>query len=76
MAQQRTAAGDVAWSVVLGRQPVQRHPGGADRSARGAGFSSFEQQIQDNADVPLVFARMDDPEHNRLRRMMTSDFTA
>lgn len=41
-----------------------------------AGFSSFEQQIQDNADVPLVFARMDDPEHNRLRRMMTSDFTA
>ena len=41
-----------------------------------AGFSSFEQQIEDNADVPLVFARMDDPEHNRLRRMMTSDFTA
>jgi cytochrome P450 len=41
-----------------------------------AGFSSFEQQIQDNADIPLVFARMDDPEHNRLRRMMTSDFTA
>jgi cytochrome P450 len=41
-----------------------------------AGFSSFEQQIQDNADVPQVFARMDDPEHNRLRRMITSDFTA
>jgi cytochrome P450 len=26
-------------------------------------------------DVPVVFARVDDPEHNRLRRMMTRDFT-
>lgn len=26
-------------------------------------------------DVPVVFARIDDPEHNRLRRMMTRDFT-
>jgi cytochrome P450 len=25
--------------------------------------------------VPVVFARVDDPEHNRLRRMMTRDFT-
>lgn len=25
--------------------------------------------------VPMVFARIDDPEHNRLRRMMTRDFT-
>ena len=25
--------------------------------------------------VPVVFARIDDPEHNRLRRMMTRDFT-
>lgn len=41
-----------------------------------AGFSSFEQEYTEAADVPLVFARMDDPEHNRLRRMMTSDFTA
>jgi cytochrome P450 len=27
-------------------------------------------------DMPLIFPRMDDPEHNRLRRMMTRDFTA
>jgi cytochrome P450 len=25
--------------------------------------------------VPVIFARIDDPEHNRLRRMMTRDFT-
>ncbi len=25
--------------------------------------------------VPLIFPRLDDPEHNRLRRMMTRDFT-
>jgi cytochrome P450 len=31
---------------------------------------------QKNADnTPVMFARVDDPEHNRLRRMMTSDFT-
>jgi cytochrome P450 len=28
-----------------------------------------------DADMAQVFPRMDDPEHNRLRRMMTSDFT-
>jgi cytochrome P450 len=26
-------------------------------------------------DMPQIFPRIDDPEHNRLRRMMTSDFT-
>ena len=25
--------------------------------------------------IPIIFARIDDPEHNRLRRMMTRDFT-
>jgi cytochrome P450 len=25
--------------------------------------------------LPVIFARIDDPEHNRLRRMMTRDFT-
>jgi cytochrome P450 len=25
--------------------------------------------------IPVIFARVDDPEHNRLRRMMTRDFT-
>lgn len=25
--------------------------------------------------MPQIFPRIDDPEHNRLRRMMTSDFT-
>jgi cytochrome P450 len=33
-------------------------------------------QLQGTDDnVPVVFARIDDPEHNRLRRMMTRDFT-
>jgi cytochrome P450 len=26
-------------------------------------------------DIPIIFPRLDDPEHNRLRRMMTRDFT-
>ena len=29
----------------------------------------------ESSDVPVVFARIDDPEHHRLRRMMTSQFT-
>jgi cytochrome P450 len=33
-----------------------------------------EQPVGDN--MPVIFPRMDDPEHNRLRRMMTRDFTA
>ena len=31
------------------------------------------KSVDDN--VPVIFARIDDPEHNRLRRMMTRDFT-
>jgi cytochrome P450 len=34
---------------------------------------SFTQDGQDN--VPIMFARADDPEHHRLRRMMVGDFT-
>jgi cytochrome P450 len=33
-----------------------------------------EAQNPDNP-MPIIFARIDDPEHNRLRRMMTRDFT-
>ncbi|SBS76730.1 Cytochrome P450-SU2 [uncultured Mycobacterium sp.] len=33
-----------------------------------------EAQNPDNS-MPVIFARIDDPEHNRLRRMMTRDFT-
>jgi cytochrome P450 len=29
----------------------------------------------DDSTIPVMFARIDDPEHHRLRRMMTSDFT-
>ena len=29
----------------------------------------------ESGDAPVVFARIDDPEHHRLRRMMTSQFT-
>jgi cytochrome P450 len=29
----------------------------------------------ESSDAPVVFARIDDPEHHRLRRMMTSQFT-
>lgn len=31
------------------------------------------RSAEDN--IPVIFARIDDPEHNRLRRMMTRDFT-
>lgn len=34
---------------------------------------SFETGPDDN--VPLIFPRLDDPEHNRIRRMMKRDFT-
>lgn len=30
---------------------------------------------QNTEDTPIMFARADDPEHHRLRRMMTGDFT-
>ncbi|ORX05202.1 cytochrome [Mycobacterium triplex] len=32
-------------------------------------------KTSDAANAPVMFARTDDPEHNRLRRMMTGDFT-
>jgi cytochrome P450 len=35
----------------------------------------LKAKSSDDNDVPVVFARIDDPEHNRLRRMMTRDFT-
>jgi cytochrome P450 len=35
--------------------------------------ASLLQQGQENA--PIMFARVDDPEHHRLRRMMVGDFT-
>jgi len=41
-----------------------------------ADVQTFNQTYADDANMPLIFARMDDPEHNRLRRMMTTDFTA
>ena len=35
---------------------------------------SMKATTADN-DTPVIFPRIDDPEHNRLRRMMTRDFT-
>jgi cytochrome P450 len=35
---------------------------------------NMQARSADNS-IPVVFARVDDPEHNRLRRMMTRDFT-
>jgi cytochrome P450 len=39
--------------------------------------NTFAYSVETTADqsVPLMFPRMDDPEHNRLRRMMARDFT-
>lgn len=39
-----------------------------------AGINTYDMATVD-ADAALVWPRMDDPEHNRLRRMLTSDFT-
>ena len=36
--------------------------------------ASLRPESSDSS-VPVMFARIDDPEHNRLRRMMTRDFT-
>jgi cytochrome P450 len=36
-----------------------------------AAFVDFDEADK----LPVIFPRMDDPEHNRLRRMMTRDFT-
>ena len=35
---------------------------------------NMQARSADN-NIPVIFARVDDPEHNRLRRMMTRDFT-
>ena len=35
---------------------------------------NMQARAADNS-IPVIFARIDDPEHNRLRRMMTRDFT-
>jgi cytochrome P450 len=35
---------------------------------------NMQARSADN-NIPVIFARIDDPEHNRLRRMMTRDFT-
>ncbi len=40
-----------------------------------ANVNTFDNQGTIDPDLALVFPRMDDPEHNRLRRMLTSDFT-
>ncbi len=36
---------------------------------------AYSVEITADQNVPSIFPRLDDPEHNRLRRMMTRDFT-
>jgi cytochrome P450 len=38
-------------------------------------ISAALKAVSEDGNVPLLFPRIDDPEHNRLRRMMTRDFT-
>ena len=60
----------------LGDQPVRGHQGGLDRSAPVREHpSGCDAGEVGRRQVPVIFARIDDPEHNRLRRMMTRDFT-
>jgi cytochrome P450 len=40
-----------------------------------ANTMAYSVETTADQDVPVIFARLDDPEHNRLRRMMTRDFT-
>ena len=42
-------------------------------SAKTIPDSIMPSDSEDN--VPVMFARVDDPEHHRLRRMLTSNFT-
>ena len=38
-------------------------------------ISEAMKAVSEDGKVPQIFPRIDDPEHNRLRRMMTRDFT-
>jgi cytochrome P450 len=38
-------------------------------------ISAALEAVNEGGNVPVAFPRIDDPEHNRLRRMMTRDFT-
>lgn len=40
-----------------------------------ANTMEFVPDDSPDADVPVIFARLDDPEHHRLRRMLTGEFT-
>ena len=40
-----------------------------------ANTMAYDVEIPDAQSVPQIFPRLDDPEHNRLRRMMARDFT-
>jgi cytochrome P450 len=40
-----------------------------------ANTMAYNVEITDAQSVPQIFPRLDDPEHNRLRRMMARDFT-
>jgi len=40
-----------------------------------ANTMAYDVEITDAQSVPQIFPRIDDPEHNRLRRMMARDFT-
>jgi cytochrome P450 len=40
-----------------------------------ANTMAYSVETTADQDVPAIFPRLDDPEHNRLRRMMTRDFT-
>lgn len=72
----RATTGDVPRQSGLGGEPLLRHQGGAGRSAavREDHSDSIMPTNADN-EVPVMFARTDDPEHHRIRRMMTGNFT-
>lgn len=38
-------------------------------------ISAAMKSVSEDGNIPLLFPRIDDPEHHRLRRMMTRDFT-
>jgi cytochrome P450 len=38
-------------------------------------ISEALKAVSEDGNIPQIFPRIDDPEHNRLRRMMTRDFT-
>ena len=66
----------MARSADLGGQSLPRHQAALVDPRLSADTTPDTMKVKSTDNTPVIFPRIDDPEHNRLRRMMTRDFTA